>query len=153
MQECRHESEICNYQQIQLSNNKIDSLMKSWGVCLTWLNCKFNPVFSRGKDIESWAEKVKIPRVVSEQTVSKPSVGNWVLTWLVLDNRNKGPTRFYYFDLPDRAISTKKWNNCGNKRGNLYLTFLHGCSLVSSWLWENNRLTYTHPNLLFYWSL
>ena len=31
---------------------------------------------------------------------------------------------------------------------------VHGCS---SWLWENNyltvHLTYTHPNLLFHWSL
>ena len=36
---------------------------------------------------------------MSKQTVSKP--------WQV-DNRNKGLTGFYYFDLPDRAISTKK---------------------------------------------
>ena len=46
------------------------------------------------------------PRVISEQTVSKPS--SWQSsTWLV-DNGNKGPTKFYYFDLPGRAISTKK---------------------------------------------
>ena len=55
----------------------------------------------------------------------------------------------YYFDLTDRAISTKKWNNCGNKRGNLCLTFFQGCSVVSLWLWENNRLTHTHLNHLF----
>ena len=42
---------------------------------------------------------------------------------------------FFFFYLPDRAISTKKWNNCGNKNENLYLTFLQGCSSVSSWLW------------------
>ena len=36
MQECRDESEIYNYQQIQLMNN---SLMESWGVRLTWLDC------------------------------------------------------------------------------------------------------------------
>ena len=44
------------------------------------------------------------PGLTSEQTVSKPWQSS---TWLV-DNRNKGPTKFYYFDLPDRGISTKK---------------------------------------------
>ena len=83
------------------------------------------------KDIASWAERVITPGEKSEQTVSKPWQSS---TWLV-DNRNKGPTRFYFFYLPDRAISTKKWNNSGNKKENLYLTFLLGCSSVSSWLW------------------
>ena len=88
------------------------------------------------KDIESWPGKLITPGVVREQTVSKPS--SWQSsTWLV-DNGNKGPTKFYYFDLPGRAISTKKWNNYGNKKENLYLTFLHCCSSVPSWLWENN---------------
>ena len=42
------------------------------------------------------AGKVITPGVISEQTVSK----HWQSsTWLV-DNRNKSPTRFYYFDLP-----------------------------------------------------
>ena len=78
---------------------------------------------------------------------SKPKQSS---SWLV-GNRNKGPTMFCYLDLPDRAISSEKWNNCGNQKENLYLPFLHGCSSVSSWLWENNRLTYTHSNLLFQW--
>ena len=37
MQECRDESEIYNYQQIQLSNNKLINEML--GVRLTWLDC------------------------------------------------------------------------------------------------------------------
>ena len=72
---------------------------------------KSNPVFSRGVK-RHWKLSRKgnnLERVTSEQTVSKPWKSS---TWLV-DNRNKGPTRFYYFDLPDRVISTKKWNNCG----------------------------------------
>ena len=88
------------------------------------------------KDIESWPGKLITPGVVREQTVSKPSSGQ-SSTWLV-DNGNKEPTKFYYFDLPGKAISTKKWNNCGNKQENVYLTFLHFCSSVPSWLWENN---------------
>ena len=91
------------------------------------------------QDIESWTGKLITPGVISEQTVSKPS--SWQSsTWLV-DNGNKGPIKFHYFDLPGRAISTKKWNNYGNKKENLYLTFLHCCSSVPSWLWENNPFT------------
>ena len=90
------------------------------------------------KDFESWTGKLITPGVISEQTVSKPS--SWQSsTWLpVVDNGNKGPTKFYYCDLPGRAISTKKWNNYGNKKENLYLTFPHSSSSVRSWLWENN---------------
>ena len=72
---------------------------------------KLNPIFLRGvkrhlQDIESLAEKVITPQVINKQTVSKP----WQLStfyWLV-GYRNEGPTRFYYFDLPDRAFSSKK---------------------------------------------
>ena len=38
MQECRDESEIYNYQRIQLSNNKFINVIL--GVRLTWLDCK-----------------------------------------------------------------------------------------------------------------
>ena len=38
MQECRDESDIYNYQRIQLSNNKF--IMGAWGVRLTWLDGK-----------------------------------------------------------------------------------------------------------------
>ena len=77
---------------------------------------KSNPVFASRelKDIESWTGKLITPGVISKQTVSKPSSGQ-SSTWLV-DNGNKEPTKFYYFDLPGKAISTKKWNNCGNKK-------------------------------------
>ena len=65
---------------------------------------------SRGrvKDIESRAGKVITSGVTSEQTVSKPWQSS-TCHWLV-DNRNKGPTRFYYFHLviPGRANSTTK---------------------------------------------
>jgi len=37
MQECRDESEIYNYQRIQLSNNKF--INGAWGVRLTWFDC------------------------------------------------------------------------------------------------------------------
>ena len=43
---------------------------------------------------------------MSEQTVSKPWQSS-TFNWLV-GNLNKGPTRFYYFDLPNRASSSKK---------------------------------------------
>ena len=72
---------------------------------------KLNPVFSRGvkrhlQDIESWAEKVITLGVINKQTVCKPRQSS-TFYWLV-GNRNKGPTRFYDFDLPDRAFSS--WN-------------------------------------------
>ena len=40
MQECRDESEIYNYQRIQLLNNKFINGILYWGVRLTWLDCK-----------------------------------------------------------------------------------------------------------------
>ena len=39
MQECRDESEIDNYQRIQLLNNKFINGVW-WGVRLSWLDCK-----------------------------------------------------------------------------------------------------------------
>ena len=54
---------------------------------------KSSPLFLRGrvKDVESWAGKVITSGVISEQTVSKP----WQSSIWLVDNRNKGPTRFY----------------------------------------------------------
>ena len=37
--ECRDESQICNYQRMQFSNNKFIN-GESWGVRLTWLDYK-----------------------------------------------------------------------------------------------------------------
>ena len=89
---------------------------------------KLNPVFSRGQTFArhcNLSRKASIitPGVINKQTVSKPwqsSTFNWLAGRL-----NKGPTRFYYFDLPDNPFSSKKWNDCGNQKENLYLTFLH----------------------------
>ena len=43
---------------------------------------------------------------MSKLAVSKP----WQSSTfnLLVGNRNKGPIRFYYFDLPDRAFCSKK---------------------------------------------
>ena len=42
MQECIDESEICNYQRSQSSNNKF--INGSWGVRLTWLDCNWSGI-------------------------------------------------------------------------------------------------------------
>ena len=56
MQECRHESEIYKYQQIQLSNNKFINII--WGVCLTWVDCKTEgPQLSCSLLLESLSSK------------------------------------------------------------------------------------------------
>ena len=49
MQECRDEPEIYNYQRIQLLSNKF--INGSWGVRLTWLDCKNLQVYSKPRKI------------------------------------------------------------------------------------------------------
>ena len=99
---------------------------------------KSNPVFSRGVK-RHWKLSRKgnnLERVKSEQTVSKP----WKSSAWLVDNRNKGPTRLYYFDLPDRDFSTKKWSNCGirleictSPSSMVALRSPRGCQKITDW--------------------
>ena len=114
---------------------------------------KLNPIFLRGVkrhllDIESWAGKVITPGVINKQTVSKPWQSS-TFYWLVgkLIRAQQGSIILIYltelFLLRNEIIVAIRKKICTSPSS------VHGCSSVSLWLWENNHLTYTHPNLVW----
>ena len=104
---------------------------------------KLNPIFLRGVkrhllDIESWAGKVITPGVINKQTVSKPWQSS-TFYWLVgnLIRAQQGSIILIYltelFLLRNEIIVAIRKKICTSPSS------MHGCSSVSSWLWENNR--------------